>query len=672
MKQLTIRFLLLLLCLIPLNYLTAQIDKGDLVKGKLVSADFASSELHIYSIELKKDQFVFIRLMQKGVDLNVTTFDISGKKVADFDSPNGKNGPELFTITSTSSGKYRIEIAPFDKANPIGSYDIEVEIVKPKASTASQQVDDLFAAWDNNETPGAAVSIIQNGEVIYSKGYGLANLEYGIPNSPNSVFHIASVSKQFTVFSILLLEKQGKLNLDDDIRTYLPEVPEFGKTITLRHLASHTSGLRDQWELLNLAGWRMDDVITTEHVLKLVSKQNRLNFNPGEEYMYCNTGFTLLAEVVARVSQMSFAEFTQKNIFEPLKMTNSLFYDDHEKIVKNRTYSYYWSGLGYKKAVLNYANVGATSLFTTVEDLSRWSLNFSKPIIGDTSIFNEMCRPAVLNNGATFGGGLGQFVRKYGGLNEIHHGGADAGYRTFLARFPDQKFSVVVFGNSAGFKASSIAHEIVNIYLGHQFLPLEEQLTPAVTATDAPVISPEILQTYVGDYELRPGFMISITENDGTLSAKATGQTPFPLIPISVTEFGVGEIDGKVEFVPNGGEKVSLFKLHQNGEVTEIHRVAAFDKSLVQLDDFIGDYYSQELSTTYHIVNKNGVLVIENARMSDIVLQATKENVFSDGSWALDQIEFIRTEENEIRGLSISNGRVRNLYFEKLSDDIEK
>lgn len=671
MKQLLIQFSLFLLVLLPTNYLHSQIEKGLLVKGKLVSSDFNSSESHIYTIALKKDHFAFIRLMQKGVDLQVTTYDITGNKVADFDSPNGKNGPELVTLNSTSSGKYRIEVAPFDKSNPIGSYDLMVEIVQSKATTASQQVDDLFIPWNNDHTPGAAVAIVQNGEVIYKKGYGLANLEYGIPVGPSSVFHIASVSKQFTVFSILLLEKQGKLNLDDDIREYIPEVPEFGKTITLRHLASHTSGLRDQWELLSMAGWRMDDVITTEQILKLVSKQNRLNFNPGEEFMYCNTGFTLLGEVVARVSEMSFADFTQKNIFEPLKMNNSLFYEDHEKIVQNRSYSYYASGINYKKAVLSYANAGATSLFTTVEDLSLWALNFSKPTIGDTSIFNQMSRLSVLNNGTTFGGGLGQFVRKYGGLNEIHHGGADAGYRTFLARFPDQKFSVIVFGNTAEFDAGRIAHQIVDIYLGDQF-NTESVSSKHEEATESLVIDPEILRTYVGDFELRPGFIITITESNGQLTAKATGQTPVPLIPLSNTEFDVIEIGAKVEFVPNGGENVDVIKLNQNGEVTELHRMIAFDESSVQLDDFTGKYYSEELSTTYHLVAMSGTLVIQHYRMSDVAIAPIKENVFTDGSWLYDQIEFIRNDKNEIRGLNISNSRVRNLYFEKLSGDSEK
>ena len=202
------------------------------------------------------------------------------------------------------------------------------------------KIDSIFKNFNDINKPGATLAVVKNQKIVFKKGYGSANLEYGIPNSPSTIFHIASVSKQFTVFSILLLEKEGKLSFDDDIRKFIPEVPDFGQKITLRHLASHTSGMRDQWTLLRMAGWRMDDVITKEHILKLVSQQKELNFKPGEAYMYCNTGFTLLAEVVARISGKPFAEFTEERIFKPLNMNNTLFYDDHEKILKNRGYSY--------------------------------------------------------------------------------------------------------------------------------------------------------------------------------------------------------------------------------------------------------------------------------------------------------------------------------------------
>jgi CubicO group peptidase (beta-lactamase class C family) len=664
MKKLLIKFSLLLLMIMQMSTIHAQVQKGELIKDKLISSEITPAEKHQYNISLEKDQFVFFRLMQKGVDVEITTYDPEGKKMEYFDGINGNNGPELFTLTSGKKGIYMIEITPFDDKDSSGIYELTVEIIKPKATSPNEQVDEVFSPWDNNSTPGAAVAIVKDGSIIYKKGYGLANLEYDIPISTSSIFHIASISKQFTVFSILLLEKQGKLSLEDDIRKYIPEVPYFGKTITLRHLASHTSGLRDQWSLLEMAGWRMDDVITKEHILKLVSKQKELNFNPGDEYSYCNTGFTLLAEVVSRISEMSFAEFTKANIFEPLKMSHTLFYDDHEKIVKNRAYSYFVDNTGTKKSILNYANVGATSLFTTVEDLSLWLTNFSNIKIGDSTIINKMNKLAVLNNGETFGGALGQFVGQYKGLNEIQHGGADAGYRSYLTRFPDENFSVIVLSNSAELNASSTAHKVVDIYLKDK-LEKEAVKEGKSTKTDF-VVSADILSTYVGNFEL-PGFEIEITESNGQLYGTPAGVAGALLIPSSTTKFKVDGVEATVEFIPNGGENIKSFKLSQNGQTMEAVRANIFDKTAVNLSDFSGEFYSEELSTTYSFTMVDGKLTAKHSRLSDFGLDLIKEDVFRSDAWFFGQVEFVRDTNSIITGFKVSTGRVKNLYFKKIN-----
>lgn len=665
MNQTIIRLSILLLLFIPISTIQAQIEKGALVKGKVISAEYDSTEKHQYRIALQKDQFVFLRLMQQGIDLKVTTYNTLNEKQEEFDSPNYRNGYELFTIASDKKGEYIIEVESIDEDGHFGNYELFVQGIKPKAITKNDQVDELFTAWDTNDTPGAAVAIVKDGAIIYKKGYGMANLEYDIPISPSSIFHIASVSKQFTVFSILLLEEQGKLSLDDDIRKYIPEVPEFGKTITLRHLASHTSGLRDQWNLLSMAGWRMDDVITKEHILKLVSKQKELNFNPGDEYAYCNTGFTLLAEVVSRISDMSFAEFTKANIFDPLNMSNTLFYDDHEKIVKNRAYSYHSDSGGYKKSVLNFANVGATSLFTTVEDLSLWSMNFSNIKVGDSTIINKMNTPEILNNGKTFGGALGQFVGKYKGLNEIQHGGADAGYRSYLTRFPDHNFAVIVFSNSAEFNSGRMAHKVVDVYLKDKIKTEDKQEEIKEKSTSEVIdIDQNIAETYVGDFELQPGFIIKVSSNDGQLSALATGQSEVLLTPLSTTEYKVEGVEAKIEFIPNAGKNIELIKLHQGGQIMEAKRVVAFDKTSVNLSEYSGEYYSEELSTTYHFTLVDDTLVAKHIRLSDVSLNLAKKDMFTGN---FGQIQFIRDANDTITGYKISNGRVRNLYFEKVN-----
>ena len=536
-----------------------------------------------------------------------------------------------------------------------------------KGELEEEKVDEIFRAWDSNKTPGAAVAVVKDGAIIYKKGYGMANLEYDIPITPATIFHVASVSKQFTVFSILLLESEGKLSLDDDIRTYIPEVPDFGETITLRHLATHTSGLRDQWALLAMAGWRLDDVITREHILKLVSQQKDLNFAPGDKYLYCNTGFTLLAEVVSRVSGESFAAYTEANIFEPLQMNHTLFYDDHEKIVKNRAYSYYGDGTGFKKSVLSFANVGATSLFTTVEDLSLWALNFSEIKIGNAEILKTMNTPAVLNSGEEFGGALGQFVGKYKGLNEIQHGGADAGFRSYLGRFPDQNFSIIVFSNFAHINAGWMAHQVVDIYLKDQLDNEVKEDDDKPESTDEKlVLDGNILNSYVGEYELRPGFIINVTKENDQLFGKATGQANIRLIPITSTEFAVEGVDVQLEFVPGDSEKVDSIRVHQGGQISEGRRLPPFDKSAVNLQEYSGRFYSEELSTEYIFQIQEGKLIARHIRLSDIKLTPTRKDMFSGDAWFFSQIEFIRGNDNRITGCQVSSGRVQNLKFEKI------
>ena len=535
-----------------------QTEKGELTKDKTISDKISAGEMHQYSVSMKENEYGFFKLMQNGVDLKVVTYDSKGEEIEKFDSPNGKFGPELFTILSGKKGDYQILVQPYDENEPLGEYDLSIVVLKPQATTKPEMVDQVFTAWDNNDSPGASVAVMQNGKIIYKNAYGMANLEYDIPITENSIFHVASISKQFSVFSILLLESEGKLSIDDDVRKYIPELPDFGHKITLHHLAAHTSGLRDQWTLLVMAGVRHDDVITKEHILKLLSNQKELNFNPGEEFEYCNSGFTLLAEIVARISGKTFAEFTEERIFKPLNMTNSQFFDDHEKIVKNRAYSYQSSGEGFKKKVLSFANVGATSLFTTAEDLLKWSANYKNLTIGSAKIVEKMNSPSTLNDGTKIEHALGQFVMKYKGLNEIQHGGADAGYRAYLTRFPDHDFSVAVLSNAAGFNPVNTAHKVVDVYLKEHFIeekPKEELAEGGFEINNAAVVEKfdkdaVKLESFIGNYyseELLTFYEVKM--KDGKLVIEHWRNSDTALTPIAEDSFrGIQSILRDVNF----------------------------------------------------------------------------------------------------------------------------
>ncbi len=305
-------------------------------------------------------------------------------------------------------------------------------------------IDAIFEDLNSPDSPGGTVAVIRDGELLYSKGYGSAQLEYGIPNTPNTIFHVASVSKQFTAMAITLLAADDALSLDDQVQTHLNYVPELGRPVTLRQLIYHTSGIRDAWGLLGIAGWRLDDVITTDHVIGLMARQQELNFEPNSEYLYSNMGYTLLGEIVRAVSGMSLQEFTEKRIFTLLGMTRTHFHDDHRHAVEGRAYSYApANGGGFQKSVLSYANAGATSLFTTAEDLARWLDNFRHEKVGGPEVLAMMKTRGTLNNGERVGYAHGLFIGDHRGLTTIGHGGGDAGFVSHVVWFSDTNTGVV-------------------------------------------------------------------------------------------------------------------------------------------------------------------------------------------------------------------------------------
>lgn len=335
-----------------------------------------------------------------------------------------------------------------------------------------ESVDRVFAKWDSTASPGCALSVIRDGHIVYERGYGMADLDHDIPINPETVFHVASISKQFTAAAIILLAQEGKISLDDDVRKYITELPDFGVPITIRHLIYHTSGLRDQWELLGLAGWRYSlDLITDDDVLEVMSRQKDLNFKPGEQHVYCNTGYTLLAQIVKRVSGQSLREFTTKRIFVPLDMRNTHFRDDHAEVVKHIAYGYVEgdSGNGYRLSVTNFDTVGATSLLTTVEDLARWDENFYHPRVGGQALVTQQLERGKLNSGKELDYAFGLVHGKYRGLATVDHAGADAGYRADLVRFPDQHFSVACLCNKGEINPSELTRKVADIYLAERF-----------------------------------------------------------------------------------------------------------------------------------------------------------------------------------------------------------
>ncbi|HLA58916.1 MAG TPA: serine hydrolase domain-containing protein [Puia sp.] len=375
----------------------------------------------------------------------------------------------------------------------------------------TKKIDNLFKKWDNHNSPGCAIGIIRNDSLIYAKGYGMANLEYGIPITPETIFHIASVSKQFTAFAIVLLAKQGKLNLDDDIRKYLLWFPDLKVKITIRNLLNHTSGIRDLYNLLAISGTRLEDVITQEQIIKMLSRQQTLDFIPGQQFNYSNSGFLLAAEIVKSVTGQTLRQFTDSAIFKPLGMNNTHFHDDYREIVKGRSYSYESTdSLHYSNSILNYSQVGATGLFTNISDMSKWVMNFYDFRVGDQKDIEQLTQKGKLNNGKETSYSLGIGVETDKGWRVFAHDGADAGYRTVMVVFPDLKMGFLVFSNigemSPGSKALEMANLLVkdNAQINTKEIPKEIDSSGATRKDESGFKSynqtDKQLQTYTGIY----------------------------------------------------------------------------------------------------------------------------------------------------------------------------
>ena len=532
------------------------------------------------------------------------------------------------------------------------------------------KVDALFAKWNTLDSPGAAVAVIKDGMVIYRKGFGCAQLEYGIPITPSTVFHVASVSKQFTAMAITMLEAAGKLSADDDIRKYLPELADFGKTITINHLLHHTSGIRDQWDLMVLSGWRMDDVITQAQLLDRLRRQKELNFPPGDRYMYSNSGFTLLSEIVSRVSGRPFTEWTRDNIFLPLGMTSTHFHLDHEEIIRNRAYSYQGDpAKGFKQSALNYANVGATSLFTTVEDMANWIRNFEEKRVGGAAVLDKMLTKGVLNNGTEIPYARGIVIGEYKGLKTFDHSGGDAGFRSHVIYFPGEKFGVAVFSNLGSFDPGAMSRQIADIYLATRFTQPAGPASPgAKPSREAIVLPAKSLEACVGTYWIEATQLLrKIVLDKDKLIYVRSDDNKTELVPVSPTEFKMKDIPNNVyvTFSDKTANRYNTFTVTGENEPTAVSkRIEPYLPTEEALKEYTGSYYSDELDTRYNLTMRSGELRVQVGHNEDAPVSPLKKDFFSVGGYV--KILFLRDGNGAITGFAASTGRVLNLKFVKL------
>jgi|SRR5579859_199086 len=541
----------------------------------------------------------------------------------------------------------------------------------------TKRVDSVFAKWDRPDSPGCALGVYRDGKIIYKHGYGMANLNDDVPITPSTVFHVASMSKQFTAASIVLLAQQGKLSLDDDVRKYLPELPDFGEKITIRHLVHHTSGLRDQWELLGLAGWRYSlDLITDDDVMSVMTRQKELNFKPGDRHVYCNTGYTLMGLIVKRVSGMSLREFTTKNIFEPLGMKSTHFRDDHAEIVKHNALGYAQEGKDkpFELSVTNFDTVGATSLHTTVEDLQLWDENFYHPKVGSEAFLKQMLEPGKLNSGEVLDYAFGLVVGKYKGLPTVDHAGGDAGYRSDMTRFPEQHFSAAVLCNSADTNPPALVRQVADVILAKEIAvadktapaPAKEAAKGAAPATV--LLSAEQMAAYSGMYWNREDDdFVKIVVKDGKLQAEAGSDDPLVLKPFAESRFHIADKPWgdmvEIHFVAASGDKPKrLEQSFGDGKPTLFEAAEAATPGASELAQYAGAYVSEEIDPVYRIVMDGDKLHLTRLKHKPDTLRPTVRDVFAGD---IGTVRFTRDASGHVSGFTLNAGRIQNFHFSR-------
>lgn len=520
---------------------------------------------------------------------------------------------------------------------------ITISAQSPTLADTLKKIDAIFSTW-NPKGPGGVLTVVRRDQTLYNSGFGMADLEHNIANTPETVFEAGSVSKQFTAAAILLLVQDGKLSLDDDIRKYLPEIPNYGPTIKIRHLMTHTSGLRDWGSVAGVGGWpRGKRTYTHAHVLEILSRQKRLNFPPGDQYNYCNSGYNLMAIIVDRVSGMTFAEFCKQRIFGPMGMKNTQWRDDYRKIVPNRAIAYSGYGNNFLQNMPFEMAHGNGGLLTTTGDLMLWNQNYKSQIVGGKALAELQQTRGILNYGVTIGYAAGLNIGDFNGFKEISHSGATAGYRAWLAYYPAQDLSIAFLSNSAMVGPVDVGMKVAAVFFGER--TSSELMLGTIVPDEAS------LQAKAGLYRsVRNDNITELEVKDGLLRTKG-GQ-----VLQATKEHTFFQGSTRLEF---SGNKFIAYS--SNGDTVSFQKKAAFQPSEKDLLAFVGTYRSSEADATYELRMKNGAL--ETFLLPDLDQKLTPyyKNTFKNEQGEL--LEFVFDKKGKVTGFKFTTGRAWNIEF---------
>ncbi|UCF21125.1 MAG: beta-lactamase family protein [Gemmatimonadota bacterium] len=490
-------------------------------------------------------------------------------------------------------------------------------VQRPQHDTATltREIDALFAEWDIPGSPGGAVVLTRGGEMILRRSYGLADIEHGIPITAETRFELASVSKPFTAFAVLLLEQAGQLRLEDDIRQFFPEFPDFGSPITIADLLHHTSGLSDWVRVLPYAGRPTRAEFSVDDLIRLVAGQRMLEFTPGTRWSYSNTNYALLAELVARVTERPFGEWMRDNVFAPLGMHQTSFPPDGAYVLPNRAnaYSSRAGGEFVRSLVEGFEIPGSAHAFSTIDDMALWIDNFRTGRVGGLELIGRMQERTTLTTGerSFYGAGLG--MGEYRGIRTAGHSGQTGAFKTELLYCPDIEVGVVVLGNAGWMRADDMARRVLDVHLRDELEPLPEA---AEEPTEAPFIDldPAEYERFLGGYRLDAdtSVLVAVAREGRWLVGAIVGQGIGLFRPLAPSLFENRYRNFRLEFFdePGAGAAARVQITRRSGEQIWATRIQ-LPSDTPAVNEFVGLYYSDELEVAYEIVSgPDGLAVI--------------------------------------------------------------
>jgi len=550
-----------------------------------------------------------------------------------------------------------------------GLFLVATSITAAGETDRASRIDEIFASFAVPGSPGAAVSVIQDGKVVFAKGYGLANLELDVPITPQSVFYLGSVSKQFVAASIALLEQDGQLSFDDDVRKFIPDLPEYGAPITVRQLIHHTSGLRDYLSLMNLAGLPLGTFHDNEGVVDLIARQRSLNFDPGEKHLYSNSGYLLLAVIVEKASGKSLREYAAEKIFEPLGMNNTHFHDDYMHLIPNRASGYFPDPAGgYRNFLSTFDRVGSGGMFSNLDDLYRWDQNFYSGKVGGKAFIEQLHETGTLNDGEGLTYAFGLTVSEHNGLNVVQHGGALGGYRSTLVRVPEERFSVIILANVSSAQPGALALRVADVFLADRYSEADDTPTIATNAPESKAadVSPADLERVTGLYwNADENYSRRLYVEDGTLMYWRSFQSQSALAPRGGDRFRMLDVSARVDVVFDEiveGKATRMTVTLDDGDPAISRAYEPVKTTPDYLTAFEGTYHSKELQADYAFFVRDRALVARLPDGSEIPLKPALQDLFTVRGLA---VHFNRDEEQRVNGFMLDAGRVQGLQFER-------